>query len=73
MKNERRSFFKGIAAFATGAAAAMASKITLNKPEEPVVSNAFTITDKNGDDYEVLAVKKTGNREHNTVRKAQLK
>jgi hypothetical protein len=61
MENNRRSFFKGLAAFASGVVAAKVTSY-IPKKEEPkeelMVSNTITFN-HNGVDYHPIAVKKT--------------
>jgi hypothetical protein len=61
MENNRRSFFKGLAAFASGVVAAKAASY-IPKKEEPkeelLVSNGITITHE-GKEYHPLVVEKT--------------
>jgi hypothetical protein len=61
MENNRRSFFKGLAAFASGVVAAKVASYTPKeeeKKEELMVSSAITL--KHGDEeYHPLVVKKT--------------
>ena len=59
--NNRRSFFKGLAAFASGVVAAKVASYTPKKEEpkeELMVSNTITITHE-GEQYHPLVVKKT--------------
>jgi hypothetical protein len=61
MENNRRSFFKGLAAFASGVVAAKVASYTPKKEEskeELLVSSALTITHE-GEQYHSLVVKKT--------------
>jgi hypothetical protein len=62
MENNRRSFFKGLAAFASGVVAAKVASYTPKKEEpkkeEPMVTSYITITHE-GQDYHPLVVKKT--------------
>jgi hypothetical protein len=61
MENNRRSFFKGLAAFASGVVAAKVSTYVLKKEEpkeEQMVTNYLTITHE-GVEYHPLVVKKT--------------
>jgi len=61
MENNRRSFFKGLAAFASGIVAAKVASYTPKK-EEPkeqlLVSSAITLNHE-GEEYHPLVVKKT--------------
>ena len=61
MENNRRSFFKGLAAFASGVAAAKVASY-IPKKEEPkeqlLVSSAITLNHE-GKEYHPLVVKKT--------------
>jgi hypothetical protein len=61
MENNRRSFFKGLAAFASGVVAAKVASYTPKK-EEPkevvLVPSSLTIT-HDGEHYHPLVVKKT--------------
>jgi hypothetical protein len=61
MENNRRSFFKGLAAFASGVVAAKVASYTPKK-EEPkevvLVPSSLTIT-HDGEQYHPLVVKKT--------------
>lgn len=58
MENNRRSFFKGLASFASGVVAAKVASYTPKKKEELMVSNTITI--KHGDkEYHPLVVEKT--------------
>ena len=61
MENNRRSFFKGLAAFASGVVAAKVSAYVPKKEElkeEPMVTSGFTIVHE-GVEYHPLIVKKT--------------
>lgn len=61
MESNRRSFFKGLAAFASGVVAAKASQYIPKeeeKKEELLVSSTITITHE-GEQYHPLVVKKT--------------
>jgi hypothetical protein len=61
MENNRRSFFKGLAAFASGVVAAKVSAYVPKKEEpkeEPMVTSGFTIVHE-GVEYHPLVVKKT--------------
>ena len=61
MENNRRSFFKGLAAFASGVAAAKVASYVPKKEEpkeEPMVTSGFTIMHE-GVEYHPLVVKKT--------------
>lgn len=62
MENNRRSFFKGLAAFASGVVAAKVASYTPkkeeSKKEEPMVTNYLTIIHE-GQEYHPLVVKKT--------------
>lgn len=61
MENNRRSFFKGLATFASGVIAAKVASYTPNKEqqkEELMVSSALTI-EHEGEEYHPLVVKKT--------------
>jgi hypothetical protein len=61
MENNRRSFFKGLAAFASGVVAAKVSAYVPKKEEpkeELMVSSAIIIKD-GGEEYHPLVVKKT--------------
>ena len=58
MENNRRSFFKGIAAFASGVVAAKVASYTPKKQEEILVSSTITVTHE-GEEYHPLVVKKT--------------
>jgi len=61
MENNRRSFFKGLAAFASGVVAAKVASYTPKKeePKEQVfVPSVLTITHE-GEHYHPLVVKKT--------------
>lgn len=61
MENNRRSFFKGLAAFASGVVAAKVASYTPKKEEskeEPMVTNYLTIIHE-GQEYHPLVVKKT--------------
>jgi hypothetical protein len=61
MENNRRSFFKGLAAFASGVVAAKVASYTPKKEEpkeEVFVPSTLTITHE-GQDYHPLVVKKT--------------
>jgi hypothetical protein len=62
MENNRRSFFKGLAAFASGVVAAKVASYTPKKEEpkeEVMVSNAITLIGPKGEPYHPLVVKKT--------------
>jgi hypothetical protein len=58
MENNRRSFFKGLAAFASGVVAAKVASYTPKKKEEVLVPSHLTITHE-GEHYHPLVVKKT--------------
>jgi len=61
MENNRRSFFKGLAAFASGVVAAKVASYTPKKEEskeEVLVPSVLTITHE-GEQYHPLVVKKT--------------
>ena len=61
MENNRRSFFKGLAAFASGVVAAKVASYTPKKEEpkeEQMVTSGFTIMHE-GVEYHPLVVKKT--------------
>ena len=61
MENNRRSFFKGLAAFASGVVAAKVSAYVPKKEEpkeEVLVPSVLTITHE-GEQYHPLVVKKT--------------
>ena len=61
MENNRRSFFKGLAAFASGVVAAKVSAYVPKKEEpkeEQMVTSGFTIMHE-GIEYHPLVVKKT--------------
>jgi hypothetical protein len=61
MENNRRSFFKGLTAFASGVVAAKVSAYVPKKEEakeEPMVTSGFTIMHE-GVEYHPLVVKKT--------------
>jgi hypothetical protein len=62
MENNRRSFFKGLAAFASGIVAAKVASYTPKKEEpkkeEPMVTSYITIMHE-GEQYHPLVVKKT--------------
>lgn len=61
MENNRRSFFKGLAAFASGVVAAKVASYTPKKEEpkeEPMVTSYITIMHE-GEQYHPLVVKKT--------------
>ena len=58
MENNRRSFFKGLAAFVSGVAAAKVSSYTPKKQEDVLVSSTITVTHE-GEEYHPLVVKKT--------------
>ena len=58
MENNRRSFFKGLAAFASGVVAAKVASYTPKKKEEVLVPSHLTITHE-GEQYHPLVVKKT--------------
>jgi hypothetical protein len=61
MENNRRSFFKGLAAFASGVVAAKVASYTPKKEEpkeEILVSSALTIN-HDGESYHPLIIKKT--------------
>jgi len=61
MENNRRSFFKGLAAFASGVVAAKVSAYVPKKEEpkeEPMVTSHVTIVHE-GVEYHPLIVKKT--------------
>ena len=63
MENNRRSFFKGLATFASGVVAAKAATYIPKKEEkkeELMVTNTITITHE-GKQYHPLVVKKTEN------------
>ena len=58
MENNRRAFFKGLAAFASGVVAAKVASYTPKKQEEMMVSNNITIT-HDGKEYHPVVVAKT--------------
>jgi hypothetical protein len=61
MENNRRSFFKGLATFASGVVASKVASYTPKKEEpkeEPMVTSGFTIVHE-GVEYHPLIVKKT--------------
>jgi len=58
MENNRRSFFKGLAAFASGVVAAKVASYTPKKKEEVFVPSTLTIAHE-GEHYHPLVVKKT--------------
>ena len=58
MENNRRSFFKGLAAFASGVVAAKVASYTPKKQEDILVSSTITVTHE-GEEYHPLVVKKT--------------
>jgi hypothetical protein len=58
MENNRRSFFKGLATFASGVVAAKVASYTPKKKEEVLVPSILTITHE-GEQYHPLVVKKT--------------
>lgn len=58
MENNRRSFFKGLAAFASGVVAAKVASYTPKKEEGALVSSAITINHE-GKEYHPLVVRKT--------------
>jgi hypothetical protein len=61
MNNNRRSFFKGLAAFASGVVAAKVSSYTPKKEEQKetmLVSSAITLKHE-GKEYHPLVVEKT--------------
>jgi hypothetical protein len=61
MENNRRSFFKGLAAFASGVVAAKVASYTPKKEEpkeDPMVTSHLTIVHE-GVEYHPLVVKKT--------------
>ena len=61
MENNRRSFFKGLATFASGVVAAKVASYTPKKEEpkeEILVSNAITLIGPGGEPYHPLVVKK---------------
>ena len=58
MENNRRSFFKGLATFASGVVAAKVASYTPKKKEEVLVPSVLTITHE-GEQYHPLVVKKT--------------
>jgi len=61
MENNRRSFFKGLATFASGVVAAKVASYTPKKEdpkEEVLVPSVLTITHE-GEQYHPLVVKKT--------------
>jgi hypothetical protein len=63
MENNRRSFFKGLATFASGVVAAKVTSYIPKKEEkkeELMVTNTITITHE-GKQYHPLVVKKTEN------------
>lgn len=59
MENNRRSFFKGLAAFASGVVAAKVASYTPKK-EQVLVPSTLTIHHE-GKDYHPLVVEKTDN------------
>ena len=58
MENNRRSFFKGLATFASGVVAAKVASYTPKKKEEVLVPSTLTIV-HDGEQYHPLVVKKT--------------
>lgn len=58
MENNRRSFFKGLATFASGVVAAKVASYTPKKKEEVLVPSVLTIIHE-GEHYHPLVVKKT--------------
>ena len=58
MENNRRSFFKGLATFASGIVAAKVAAYTPKKQEDVLVSSTITVTHE-GEEYHPLVVKKT--------------
>ena len=58
MENNRRSFFKGLATFASGVVAAKVAAYTPKKQEDVLVSSTITVTHE-GEEYHPLVVKKT--------------
>jgi hypothetical protein len=58
MENNRRSFFKGLATFASGVVAAKVASYTPKKKEEVLVPSTLTIVHE-GEHYHPLVVKKT--------------
>jgi len=63
--NDRRSFFKGLAAFASGVVAAKVASYTPKKEEpkeekkEEVMVSSYITIKHNGEEYHPLVVKKT--------------
>ena len=58
MENNRRSFFKGLATFASGVVAAKVASYTPKKKEEVLVPSTITVMHE-GVQYHPLVVKKT--------------
>jgi hypothetical protein len=58
MENNRRSFFKGLATFASGIVAAKVAAYTPKKQEDVLVTSSVTINHE-GEEYHPLVVKKT--------------
>lgn len=54
----RRAFFKGLAAFVSGVAAAKVASYTPKEKETMLVSNTMTIKGPDGEDYHPVVVKK---------------
>jgi hypothetical protein len=70
MENNRRSFFKGLATFASGVVAAKVASYTPKKEEpkeEVFVPSALTFTHE-GEQYHPLVVKKTDTDKSEPVR-----
>jgi len=59
MENNRRSFFKGLATFASGVVAAKVASYTPKKEEQLLVTNQITVRDDHGNEYHPIVVART--------------
>jgi len=59
MENNRRSFFKGLATFASGIVAAKVASYTPKKEESLLVTNQITVRDEHGKEYHPVVVART--------------
>lgn len=58
MENNRRSFFKGLATFASGVVAAKVASYTPKEKEKLMVTNTMTFKGPDGKDYHPVVVEK---------------
>jgi hypothetical protein len=59
MENNRRSFFKSIATFASGVVAVKVAQYAPKKEEQLLVTNQITVRDEHGKEYYPVVVAKT--------------